>query len=146
VRGVQWGWRVQCCHEGCSRTVEGWSDAGYPSLPWPGAYAGGPLAGWVIWYRDGYNFRPASYRKGHVSFCPEHAAVAKDWMSRFSAWSGERHKVGKEAAAAVKLSLQDRLAEWLSPAAERSKQNRAVGEVAREWERTHPAPVPPWRT
>jgi hypothetical protein len=137
---VKWGWRVQCAAKDCKHTVEEWSEKGVPSLPWPGAYAGGPLKGWFMYhgrgvYRDGY-------LKGHVAYCPEHAHVGTEWLASASKWEGERCQVGK----AVALTFLERVAEWLSPAEERRSLKRAAGNAVYEWDKTHPRPRPPWWT
>ena len=138
---VEWGWRIRCCTLGCSRKVEGWSADGTPPLPPSGVFTSGPLSGWFFQYLDGRRYLPASSRRGHVAFCPEHASVATAWLARFTAWEASRSAVGKE----VSLGLLDRLAELLAPAEKRARQKRAAGEAARQWEKSNPPPAPPWR-
>ena len=136
--GVKWGWRVQCAKAGCNHALEEWSEKGIPPLPWSGSYAGGPLKGWFI-----YRCRGGSqdgYLKGHIAYCPQHAIVGTEWLAAVSKWEEERHQVGK----AVTLTFFERVAEWLSPAENRMRQNRAAGEASRAWEREHPRPRPPW--
>lgn len=144
--GIEWGWRVRCAHTGCDRKVEMWSDKGLPQMAWPGSYEGGPLKGWLIKYLNGYDFRPATYGRGHLAYCPNHRAPMVEWMAQFDAWEAAANKVGKDASAAVAADgVLDRLAEWLSPADKRRKQNQVAGEARRAWEKKNRPPAPPWQ-
>lgn len=141
MNGIQWGWRVTCMHAKCTRTVDQWGGKGVPALPWSGVYISGPLAGWFIYHCGGR--AREDYKKGHVSFCPEHAHIGTEWLAQITRWEGEKAKIGRS----VHMSLVDRIAEYFSPADPRLRgHNRAIGKVVDAWTQENPRPRPPWRT
>ena len=140
MNAVLWGCRIRCSAPGCNRHTDIWSDQGTPPLPFAGAPSEGPLKGWFLQYLNGVDYRPTSWKRGHVAFCPEHSVAALEWKAAFWKWKNERSQVGKTTA----LSWADRLAEWLSPSEKRNKFNMAVYDAVNKWDKTHPSPVPPW--
>ena len=144
-RGIRWGWQIRCMAKDCPRKHEQWGDStqpGPPSLWSPGVYTSGALKGWYLGYRDGQDYRAAYDGSiGHFAYCPEHAVLPTTWLAEYKAWEARRGEIGKTVA----LGLLARLAEWLSPQAERQKEiNRQTGVAVWDWMQKNPAPRPPW--
>lgn len=137
MRPIEWGWRVSCMHPECKRVLTGWGTRGYPPLPIAGVHGSGVLRDWFLSYRQEGEDRPASYTKGHIAYCPEHAAPAIAWLVAMDTWRDARSAIFNQA-----VTFSERVAAFLDPTDKTARQARY--EMMRAWEKENPAPSPPW--
>lgn len=126
---LEFGWRVQCAHPECEKHLEEWQeDSGPPGLPYAREHR---FRGW-FWRAVR---KSNDYGYNYITYCPEHADAAFNWVDRLEAWEKNRWQKGKE----THKSLFDRLTEWGAKLL-----NLKVAESVEDWKAENPRPTPPW--
>jgi hypothetical protein len=156
VSNLNWGWRLQCSHPGCTKTIEKWSDKGTPPLEGCyGYHTQGFAQGWFVGQHQlststhpHDNHGHAHWRKpGHRSFCPQHAEPVVTWIAERVKWEGIKHRAAQDLVPVIERTWRARLAAWVNPPPQRTKYQewqRIVDMDMREWVKANPPPCPPW--
>ena len=133
----EWGWRMKCCHEGCTEVWEKWQGGkgvaytnGPPRLPYQ--WEDGP-EGWFFSRCPSGRHEPL-----YFAYCPAHAHEALGWRERLEAWTNSRCEAGK----AKHLSWLDKVKTALGlidPKKETAREMAA-------WVEENPKPTAPWES